>query len=124
MKLFAALLAGCVLMSGVAASHEMMGTHDGHFLWGRFIGDPRDGGKRNCCREGGAGDCQRLDPRDVKIVPFGFEWDGEFIAYWDANISPIDPVTGESEFYGCKHVKGSSQYTGKAHCFFYPASGS
>jgi hypothetical protein len=122
--------------SRVAIGHETMGHFEKHgvpqYLYGIRV-DASDNLKVNCCKyrgdgqqeQEGAGDCRKVADKDVKIVPGGFVWEGDFIPYARTNISPVDPVDGEYYFYACKHPKGS--YWGdnpKPHCFFHPPNGS
>jgi hypothetical protein len=124
---------GMVFWPLFARSHETMGQWGTHglseYLFGHKIGSPINGDKVNCClyrsEPGGRGDCRQLNDRDVKFVPGGYLWDGEFIAHAETNVSPPHPHTGEYHFYACKHDKGSIYGDNpKVHCFFAPPTGS
>jgi hypothetical protein len=131
-------VAACLLALGMvfwplyARGHETMGQWGRHgiaeYLYGRQIGS-RDPGRINCCLYAGddgkgAGDCKAIPEENVKIVPGGYEWDGEFISHEDTNVSPQHPHTGEYGYYGCKHAKNVGFGTNPgAHCFFAPPRG-
>jgi hypothetical protein len=130
-----AVLAAIVLLMFplYARGHETLGQWGKHglseYLYGHKIGNPLDAGPVNCClyksEPYGKGDCRQLADVDVKIVPGGYEWGGEFISHAETNVSPPHPHTGEFHFYGCRHDPGG--YFGnnpKAHCFFAPPTGS
>jgi hypothetical protein len=131
-----AVLAGIVLLMFplYARGHETMGhfmMHGGpEYLYGHKIGNPPDGSKMNCCKyrdetTGATGDCRQLGEDQVKFVPGGYLWDGEFISHQDTNVSPPHPATGEFHFYGCRHDAGMLHGPSpKAHCFFAPPTGS
>lgn len=81
------------------------------YLYGMNRMDP-DLNVINCCLLTGMGDCKIVPLEGVRVVPGGYEWQGEFIPEREATISPDD------NYYGCKH-NGSV----KAHCFFAPPQG-
>ena len=116
-----------------ARGHETMGTWGIHgysdYLYGHKIGNAPDVGPVNCCLyrspEGKIGDCRQIDEAQVKIVPGGYEWDGEFIPHSETNVSPKHPHTGDYHFYACKHDAGGPWGPNpKTHCFFAPPRGS
>jgi hypothetical protein len=128
MKIFAAIFAGALLLSGAVLAHETMGhfmdAGQISYLYGKKIDADTDD-KINCCKFEGGGDCKTLADSEVQVVPGGFIWEGDFIPYSRSNISPPDPVTGEYHYYGCKHPPNSMWgEKPKPHCFFHIPSGS
>jgi hypothetical protein len=126
---------GMVFWPLYARGHETMGhrTQSGvaEYLYGKQIQDTTDG-KVNCCKyrgdgvEGndGDGDCRELKEEDVKIVPNGFVWEGEFIPFSRSTISPPN-ADGEYKFYACRHAPNIGWGPNpRTHCFFYPPNGS
>jgi hypothetical protein len=126
------LALGMVFWPLFARGHETMGRWGTHgsaeYLYGRKIGNVSPE-PINCCLYAGddgkgRGDCKAIPEENVKIVPGGYEWEGEFISHENTNVSPQHPHTGEYGYYGCKHDK----YPGfegnpKSHCFFAPPRG-
>jgi hypothetical protein len=120
MKVFTAIFAGALLVSGAGLAHEMGrfggGSTGTMFLYGFNRLTKSDG--INCCKYGGTGDCQEYPADKVKIVDGGYLLDdGEFIAQHDTSVSPLD-ADGEYRYYRCRHPDTLT------HCFFVPPSGS
>ena len=88
-------------------------SSSGDYLFGiqRDRTSERYGQTVNCCQYGGDGDCQIMRVEGVKIVPGGYEVDGEFIAEAETTASPDD------NYYRCQHAGKPS------HCFFAPPQG-
>jgi hypothetical protein len=67
----------------------------------------------NCCKMSGDGmDCHLTQVTDVKLVPGGYEFEGEFIPEAEVTVSPDD------NYYRC--VKPGAA---KSHCAFAPPQG-